>query len=277
MNYLKHFVTRVGVLIICVLCFAVSALAAQQDDPVATRVHYRPSQSSTVIGQLENGTRVNLLGSRGTYYKIDCYDMTGYISKGQVEKRGEEYYVNCDPEHADTVELNCISMEEALLQRSSIKDLCQTKLGGPYVYGGNGPRGFDCSGFSSYIYRKHQIQLLRCADQQMSQGIMIPKDSLQAGDLVFFREPYSPWLATHVGVYVGNNQMIHSDSGGVRYTDLDHGYYYDTYVGARRILNVSTQGIEMAPTAASVMPAVAATAFSLSPRTAPGSGLRTAG
>ena len=73
---------------------------------------------------------------------------------------------------------------------------------------------------------------------QMQNGLIVSLEGIQVGDLVFFRDPGSPWLATHVGIYVGDNQFVHADSGGVRYTSMDNNYYGSRLVCARRVINV---------------------------------------
>jgi len=108
-------------------------------------------------------------------------------------------------------------------------------LGTPYRYGGSSPGGFDCSGFTNYIYSQFNISLNRTAAGQYGNGIAV--SNLIPGDLVFF-SCYSSSI-NHVGIYVGNGQFIHSStpaSGGVIYSSLYSGYYANEYVGARRII-----------------------------------------
>lgn len=237
--------------LIFLLCLAMPALASEEEEITSTRtslVRYRPSAGSSVIGQLEDGTQVTVLDSTQDYFKIDCYEMQGYISKKQVEQSADgNYYVKSADSSSDTSHMDFSTMADALVLRSSIQELSKNYLGTPYVYGGSRPGGFDCSGFTSYIYGRHDYALQRCADEQMQDGLIIPRDSLQVGDLVFFRASGTPWLASHVGIYAGNNQMIHAGSGGIEYSSLDVPYYAKSYVGARRIVNVSTDGMEVAP------------------------------
>lgn len=110
-------------------------------------------------------------------------------------------------------------------------------LGTPYKYGGSGPGGFDCSGFTSYIFGRAGISLPRTAAGQYSVGVAVDKENLMPGDLVLFS--CGSGGIDHAGIYCGNGQFIHSSSprsGGVIYSTLNEGYYLRTYVGARRVL-----------------------------------------
>ncbi|MCX5780110.1 MAG: NlpC/P60 family protein [Firmicutes bacterium] len=111
-------------------------------------------------------------------------------------------------------------------------------LGVPYMYGGSTAAGFDCSGFSQYIFSQFQISLNRTAASQYSNGYGVSKGELIPGDLVFFDCSGGNGIS-HVGIYSGNGNFIHSSSprsGGVIYSSLNTGYYADTYVGARRVI-----------------------------------------
>lgn len=110
-------------------------------------------------------------------------------------------------------------------------------LGTPYKYGGSSPSGFDCSGFTQYIFSQFQVYLSRTAASQYGHGIIVNKGDLVPGDLVFFNCSGSG--ISHVGIYSGNGNFIHSSSpssGGVIYSSLTNGYYANTYVGAKRVI-----------------------------------------
>ncbi|MGL5820449.1 MAG: NlpC/P60 family protein [Sarcina sp.] len=103
-------------------------------------------------------------------------------------------------------------------------------IGKPYIMGATGPNAFDCSGFTQYIYRQAGVGISRTTFTQVKQGRHVPYNQLQRGDLVFTEGSVSS--PTHVGVYIGNGQMIHASNprDGVKVSSVYR------YVTARRIL-----------------------------------------
>ncbi|NUQ69894.1 MAG: C40 family peptidase [Chthonomonadales bacterium] len=107
--------------------------------------------------------------------------------------------------------------------------------GARYRYGGASRGGFDCSGFTSYVYRKQGVSLPHSAAAQSRIGKKVAKSALKAGDLVFFATTGRG--VSHVGIYSGNGRFIHASSarGRVREDSLNSGYYSERYRGARRV------------------------------------------
>lgn len=246
---------RLGMRIISlVLCLAsllplaqpVAAVAAQESSQTMTTVVRNSAYySATVIGQMENGTAVTVLDERRDFYKVDCYDMTGYIAKSQIiHTEDGKYYVNCVAGSTETGVMAYTEHADALVLRHSLLALAKEQLGYPYVYGGTRPGGFDCSGLMYYLYGEHGISLHRTASQQLQDGIVVAKEGMQVGDLVFFRESWEYYPASHVGIYVGNNQIIHAGSEGIVYADLDFDYFDKYFLCARRIVNTSAAQLE---------------------------------
>ena len=104
-------------------------------------------------------------------------------------------------------------------------------LGTPYLWGGSSPStGFDCSGFTQYVYAHFGIKLGRTTYDQINDGYEVSKDELKAGDLVFFGENNDP---THMGIYVGNNTYIHAPRTGdvIKISSMNR----SDYITARRV------------------------------------------
>jgi len=255
---------------LCVLtCFP--GAAAQEAQPLTyiqtCLIRNTPSNRAAVIGRMEDGTAVEILGESGDYYRIDCYDMTGYIAKAQVTVSEDgKYYVNCTEASYETSALECRGAAEVLQLRTALLRLTRQQLGTRYVYGGSAPGGFDCSGLTSYVYKKNGITLHRRASLQMQDGLIVSRDGLQVGDLVFFRTPGTTTLCSHVGIYTGGNTIIHAGSKGITYANLDDPWFVDYYLCGRRIVTVSGSSLE---------PVIAAASDSGVARSVP-TGLRTA-
>lgn len=105
---------------------------------------------------------------------------------------------------------------------ATVVESAMAQLGDAYVWGGNGPDGFDCSGLTTYAYAAAGISLPRSSRSQATVGREVSRGELQPGDLVFFYDPIS-----HVGLYIGNGQMVHARTFGqpVSVTSVDMAGY----------------------------------------------------
>jgi len=120
----------------------------------------------------------------------------------------------------------------------AVINLAYSKIGSPYVWGAEGPNSFDCSGFTSYVYRNAAgISIPRTSGAQSGYGQTVSKSNLQVGDLVFF-STNGTGSVSHVGIYIGGGNMIHSPSSGktVSVTSINSSYYTSKFVTAKRVL-----------------------------------------
>lgn len=123
----------------------------------------------------------------------------------------------------------------------NLMDEAFSLIGTRYRSGASGPGGFDCSGFTSYLYKQMGITLNRSSQGQYTQGEAVANNNLQTGDLVFFTSPRSGRGIGHVGIVVdydpmnGNFSFIHASIKGVKVSQSNEPYYSRRYVGARRI------------------------------------------
>ena len=116
---------------------------------------------------------------------------------------------------------------------STIVSCVKSKLGCKYVWGGNGPCAFDCSGLAKFCHAQAGISIERTASAQSQRGKGVSINNLQPGDLVFFN--YGSGVA-HVGTYIGGGQMIHSanENTGVIQSAVTSGYWRGVFNNARR-------------------------------------------
>ncbi len=252
----KHFLRYVAYLLVCVMALSVFALPVaakpaediESTDPIraetvnsytVSKVRRSPNYYSLEVGCFKNGTKLTVLETMQEFYKVDCFDMVGYIAKSQVSVNEDgEYYVSCKKNSSETRQLSYYSMQEALEVRQSLLNIAKDYIGVPYVWGGTSPWGFDCSGYTQYVFDKMDIALARTVEDQLKDGIIVAKEDLQCGDLVIFSYTgtYGSF-ASHVGIYVGNDQVIHASSGsGITISDLNSQYYVTHYQCARRIV-----------------------------------------
>ncbi|KHF32145.1 C40 family peptidase [Paenibacillus sp. P1XP2] len=112
-------------------------------------------------------------------------------------------------------------------------------LGTKYRTGGTTTNGFDCSGFTMYVFKHLGINLPHQSGSQFTMGTSVSRSDLRAGDLVFFNTSGSG--VSHVGIYVGDGKFAHaSTSRGVVVSSLSESYYVNRYVGAKRIMSSDT-------------------------------------
>lgn len=190
---------------------------------MSVRLRAEASTSAAVLGYYNSGAEFDVIGISGEWVKVSTVaGGVGYIHSN---------YINCTSS-TNTPVSNYDGKGDQMMATAKLY------LGCPYVWAGNGPYSFDCSGFVNYVYNYYGYSLHRVAQDIYSyDGVYVDKANLQAGDIIAFG--YGPWSITHVGMYIGNGQFIHASSGSgcVVITDLSQNYYTRMYVGAKRIIS----------------------------------------
>ena len=193
-----------------------------------TTVNFRsqPNTSSSVLASLRNGTVVSVTGVQGGWFKVTYNGQKGYVhpdylSFSNVQGSGS---TGSSGSSSITPPSNSVSYNGSSEKRAAVLEYAAQFLGTPYVYGGSTPSGFDCSGFTSYVFKNTVGSIPRVAQAQFDATTRVSMDELLPGDLVFFGSSASS--ISHVGIYVGNNQFIHSPhtGDGVKYDPLTGSY-----------------------------------------------------
>lgn len=145
-----------------------------------------------------------------------------------------------EEEIEDRESQNYLSAESEMLIDDILKE-AHKYIGVKYRHGAKGPKAFDCSGFSSYVYKQFGFSLSPSSRMQYTQGVPVERNDLRKGDLVFFTSRRSGKNVGHVGIVVtANNEtgeftFIHASIKGVKVSPFE-GYYVPRYVGARRVI-----------------------------------------
>lgn len=184
--------------------------------------------------------RVYIIGINNQWFKVIYGDVIGYIRSDYVTLT-EIPYENADSANQPLFfvggKSTGVAVTPGALKTDASKIIATAKkyIGVPYVWGGMTPSGFDCSGYVQYVFAANGISLPRVTTQQYKVGSSVSKSSLKAGDLVFFNTSGSG--VSHVGIYIGSNQFIHSSSSkGVVISSMSNSYWSARYYGARRVL-----------------------------------------
>lgn len=129
-----------------------------------------------------------------------------------------------------------LSFQAGVFASSKMDGIIDEVIGTPYKSGGTTTKGFDCSGFTTYVFDKMGIDLPRTSASQAEAGTKVAKSDLIAGDLVFFNT--NGRSISHVGIYVGDGKFAHSSSSkGITISKLSDSYYVNRYVTARRVMS----------------------------------------
>lgn len=227
------------------------------------RVRKEPTTDSEEIDSLSRNNKVKIIGQTGNWYQIDLDGKIGYVSSKyisdtkllEVTSRSGSALKNTTSTQETTEQEETPKAEEQPAENTpeeatepepstsgttgaEVVEYAKQYLGYQYVSGGASPvAGFDCSGFTTYVYKHFGISLYRTSTDQIKNGVAVEKSDLQPGDLVVFNNDANTAIG-HVGIYIGDGNFIHASnpSDGVKITTLTTGYYQKRYVGARRVI-----------------------------------------
>ena len=217
-----------------------------------TRVNLRkePNQESESLAKLTLNTQVDVYSEENGWSRVKVNGTEGYILSSLLSDTKKEEKTTSrgatTSRKAPTTTKTETKTEKTKQEKSSnppvsgkgstVVETAKKYLGAKYVYGASGPNSFDCSGFTSYVFKLHGVSLSRTAKGQYSNGTAVSRANLQPGDLVMFGPSASG--INHVGIYIGGGKIIHAEnpSSGVTIDTINSGYYNKNYVGARRVI-----------------------------------------
>ncbi len=217
------------------------------------------TDSENIIMVVEENTALEVIGEEGDWYKVNTSEGEAYVSKDVLStERTVTNRGSVDREKEETDKTTSTNSEEistssnsssSSVKASEIVAYAKEFLGVPYVYGGASPSGFDCSGFTMYVFNHFGISMGHGAQMQSREGTAVKADksskssllnNLEVGDLVFFLDYETMDEIGHCGIYIGNGDFIHASSGSgycVKINSLLPGEYYNTrYCAARRVI-----------------------------------------
>ena len=212
------------------------------------KVRKEPNTNCEVIDSLIKNTQVSIIKEIEGWYEIKIGNQIGYVSNKYISntKVAETTSRGTSVSSREETIKNPINNEQVTNKTenknettgSAIVDYAKKYLGYKYVSGGSSPeKGFDCSGFTQYIFKNFGIQLNRASRDQIKNGTPVERNNIQLGDIVLFNDDSNKTIG-HVGIYIGDGNFIHASnpSDGVKITSLSTSYYKTRYVGARRLI-----------------------------------------
>lgn len=189
----------------------------------ALNLRTKPSTTSAILAAIPKDTQVTVISkNEDDWYNVTYKGQTGWVS-------GLYLAVKTLTVPASTTGVSRSDRSDS----SEIVSRALSLQGIPYVFGGTSRSGFDCSGFTQYVFNGSGISLPRTAAEQFEVGSPVSRKELQTGDLVFFTTYASG--ASHVGIYIGGGRFIATSNSGVCISKLADEYYASHYLGARRV------------------------------------------
>jgi cell wall-associated NlpC family hydrolase len=212
-------------------------------------VREQANSSSKLVATVKKGDKVTYYETNGEWARIITWsDKKGYIlakylvsSEKEVEKvataSAKSTKSTVSRSTSEKTSASKPASDEALSLTQKIINYAKSLQGIKYVYGGYSKSGFDCSGFTKYVFAKYDISLPRSSGSYYGIGTKVARSDIRAGDIVLFDTDGGTADVSHVGIYIGGGNFIHASTSKGRVIIMDLSSYRGKYMGARRVIN----------------------------------------
>lgn len=187
-------------------------------------IRKEPSSETQKLGEITYGNRVQVFEESKEWIRILTKDgIEGYVLK--------EYVVDQKALPSRSSSGQSYNSDMA----SKVLEYAKQFAGVPYVYGGSTPNGFDCSGFTKYVFKKFNIYVPRSAKEYAGIGTKISRSNIKPGDILLF-DRYNNYQLGHVGIYLGNDKFIHASTSKGKVVIATLSRYGGNILGIRRVI-----------------------------------------
>ena len=194
-----------------------------------------PSTKYSILSKLYTNNVIEIVEKSGNWYKVKTSsNIEGWVSSKYIGSYNEVQVTTSEVKQEEVKVESKENNENSKIDK--IVNLAKAQIGKPYRWGAAGPSSFDCSGFTTYIYKNGAgISLPRTSVSQSKTGTKVSRSNLKTGDLVFFNT--SGKGVSHVGMYIGDSKFIHSSiSKGIRIDSLNSTYYKTRFISGSRVI-----------------------------------------
>ena len=194
-----------------------------------------PSTKYSILSKLYTNNVIEIVEKSGNWYKVKTSsNIEGWVSSKYIGSYNEVQVTTSEVKQEEVKVESKENNENSKIDK--IVNLAKAQIGKPYRWGAAGPSSFDCSGFTTYIYKNGAgISLPRTSVSQSKTGTKVSRSNLKTGDLVFFNT--SGKGVSYVGMYIGDSKFIHSSSSkGIRIDSLNSTYYKSRFISGSRVI-----------------------------------------
>ncbi|MFD4706919.1 SH3 domain-containing protein [Gottfriedia sp. NPDC058432] len=201
------------------------------------RVRSGAGTSYQILGSVNKNQKLEVISLSNGWYKIKFNGVIGYVGASYVGKETDSNKTDSNKVDSSQTDSNKVdSNNSQSFDVQTLITLSKKYSGVPYIWGGETPSGFDCSGFISYVFKESGLSLPRTnvAGYWYNSSNLKTVDDFQPGDLIFFENTYT-YGPSHMGIVINNNEFIHaSSSSGVTISKINNSYWNQHFLGFKR-------------------------------------------